>query len=158
LALPVGSPWSPLLLQVSVLGWIDVVLNLCPILELDGYWAVADALDRPHLRTESYRAVRELFTGTRPSSVPMALFGLASIVAGMGLIALSVWLWAHVYTGLIVETWGSGLLGRIAVAVWLTPTLLGLVASFVGWVKGFIVTRSHNSDDPQQRETGGEKQ
>jgi Zn-dependent protease len=58
LALPVGSPWSPLLLQVSVLGWIDVVLNLCPILELDGYWAVADALNRPHLRAESYGAMR----------------------------------------------------------------------------------------------------
>jgi hypothetical protein len=54
----------------------------------------------------------------------MALFGLASIVAGIVLIGVSVWLWAHIYTGLIVETWGSELLGRAAVAVWLTPTLL----------------------------------
>jgi len=52
------GPWQTLLLQLAVLVWLEVLMNLVPLLELDGYWALADALNRPHLRSDSLAAVR----------------------------------------------------------------------------------------------------
>ena len=134
-ALPGSSPWRAVLIQISVLLWIDVLVNLCPVLELDGYWAVADWLDRPNLRAQSHEAILRLFRHGDITSWTIACYGLVSLSAGLALMALSAWLWITVYADLVVETWHQGAVGKAAVAVWLGPTVLGLGASAAGYLK-----------------------
>lgn len=131
-----NTPYGHLLWQMSVLLWVDVLVNLCPFLELDGYWALSDLLDRPNLRRDSKAAIVALWRREhRPDSLGLAAYGVVSILFGLALVASSCWIWFSTYAGLVESTWAGGLFGKTAVTFWLAPTLLGGLASFVGLVR-----------------------
>ena len=43
------ATWAVVLREFAVLGYLNIIINAVPLLELDGYWFLADALDRPTL-------------------------------------------------------------------------------------------------------------
>ena len=66
---------SPLLAivfwRVSVLGLVGVAVNLAPILEVDGHWALADLLDEPDLAPRARRSLA-LATARAATRGPLA--------------------------------------------------------------------------------------
>jgi putative peptide zinc metalloprotease protein len=58
-ALPVGSGGAKaILLELALFNYASVLLNLNPLLEYDGYYALMDYLDRPSLRRDCLRWLR----------------------------------------------------------------------------------------------------
>jgi putative peptide zinc metalloprotease protein len=53
-----GFPLNPLLFQFAFLTYITVFLNLNPLLELDGYYLLMDAIEIPSLRRKSLEFLR----------------------------------------------------------------------------------------------------
>jgi putative peptide zinc metalloprotease protein len=54
-----GWPLSAILFQVTLVGYVGVLMNLAPFLELDGYFLLMDWLEIPLLRIKSVAFVRE---------------------------------------------------------------------------------------------------
>jgi putative peptide zinc metalloprotease protein len=53
-ALLIGSgPWAAVLWQFVLVSWWIVTVNLNPLFEFDGYYALSDWLDRPNLRRQA---------------------------------------------------------------------------------------------------------
>jgi putative peptide zinc metalloprotease protein len=80
---------------VALYNYFSVVANLNPLLELDGYYALSDALDRPRLRQDSlgwlgrwWRTDRS-WAAARGHRVEL-LFGLSAVVYAIGLAAATV--------------------------------------------------------------------
>ena len=54
-------------MEFTALAYLSVLLNLVPLLELDGYWFLADALDRMEKgRGEPYPPRQSQLRGGRP--------------------------------------------------------------------------------------------
>lgn len=137
-----SSPWAGLLYLIAVRLWIDVALNLSPVLDLDGYWALADALDRPQLRSESLHAISHLARGdAAPVNLALACYGLLSVLFGLASIGVSIWLWTTIYAEMVFSTWSAGLTGRFAVVAFVAPLLLGTIASVAGTAVASLRTR-----------------
>src|SRR5205807_4643397 len=47
--------------RFAVLNYVSVLMNLVPLLELDGYWLLAEAIDMPDLRPRSLKFLRHDF-------------------------------------------------------------------------------------------------
>jgi Zn-dependent protease len=60
--------WSLAIGNYAICLW-----NLNPLIELDGYYALADVLDRPNLRSDAFRALRQRC----PSRIELAYAGAA---------------------------------------------------------------------------------
>jgi hypothetical protein len=58
--------WGIVLREFAVLGYLNIVINSVPLLELDGYWILADALDRPTLQRDARQAWLRSCIGGRP--------------------------------------------------------------------------------------------
>ena len=76
------------------------VLNLLPILELDGYHVLVDALDTPLLRQRSLafvrgQALRKIRRRAKwtPAEIGLATFGVVAIVISLGTLAFSLLIW-----------------------------------------------------------------
>ena len=51
------ATWAVVLREFAVFGYLNIIINAMPLLELDGYWFLADALDRPTLQRDARRAL-----------------------------------------------------------------------------------------------------
>ncbi|XAS71612.1 daptide biosynthesis intramembrane metalloprotease [Micrococcaceae bacterium Sec5.1] len=87
--LPASSVKDAVLLY-GVICWAVAILNLFPFIKLDGYVALMSALDIPHLRQKSVKALADVIgsrvLGARASFRGNGLlpwFGLASFIAGV---------------------------------------------------------------------------
>ncbi len=129
--LPDG-PWTPLLQLVALGQWIVVAFNLAPILKLDGYWAAADLLDQPDLYAQSGRAVIQLLRGRRdPKTIGLAGYALISAAAGVAAICLTVSIWTNHYFHILGQVWNQGPFGIVAVCLFVTPALSGVITGLV---------------------------
>ncbi|BCW07998.1 daptide biosynthesis intramembrane metalloprotease [Arthrobacter sp. NtRootA1] len=88
--LPASSIKDAALLY-GVICWAVAILNLFPFIKLDGYVALMSAVDIPHLRQKSVKALADVvgsrLLGARSTfrgSGLLPWFGLASSVAGVG--------------------------------------------------------------------------
>jgi len=54
---------TPVLFQIAAIGYLGVLLNLTPFLELDGYYILMDWLEIPLLRKKSFSFLRERLLG-----------------------------------------------------------------------------------------------
>ena len=52
------SPWNPLVFKLSVVSYAALFMDLNPLFELDGYFALADWLEIPDLRARSLSFIR----------------------------------------------------------------------------------------------------
>lgn len=99
------------------------IQNLLPILDLDGYVVLVDALDAPLLRQRALafvrvgapRKLRRRERWTR-GEVLLAAYGALAVAASLGTIALGVWVWEGRLAGLVRELLATGPLGVLALA------------------------------------------
>jgi putative peptide zinc metalloprotease protein len=112
---------------VTALAYLDVLVNLLPVLGLDGYWILADLLDRPALREEAAEAARELFRRPRP----LAAYALLSWLLGLAMIASSTALWWGLFGGVNLALWHGGVAHQ-ALAAWMLLPQLGTALHLLG--------------------------
>ncbi len=99
---------SGICFQVAFGLYLNTLYNLNPLMPLDGYQALADALRMPRLREEalSYftRGIwRDLRQGRRPGlkGVGMAVYGVASLVGMVLMLGLAGLMWRSRLGGLV---------------------------------------------------------
>ncbi len=122
------------------------VLNMLPILELDGYHVLVDLLDAPMLRQRAIafarasvvRKLRRHERWTR-SELGLALYGLLAIATSFVFIALSLALWDARLRAVATEllaTGPAGVLGLgLLVVVFVGPLVIALAGIGVGWAR-----------------------
>jgi putative peptide zinc metalloprotease protein len=124
---------------------IATLLNLNPLLQLDGYFILVDWLRIPDLRRRALTYLRGAFWQTvgrrelqreeRAYSIYGALSSLSVIVA----IVVAIQLWNRLLVGTIRSLWQTGapLQRAIAAVLFLVPSVAIVVAvSFVGYTVG----------------------
>ncbi len=129
---------SALLYKFTVLAYLAVFMNSLPMLELDGYWILADALQIPDLRPRSIAFVRhdlarklwrrERFTSREAG---LALYGVVGITFTIFSFYTAYFFWEAVFGGLVGRLWAGGTTTRlILIALGLFvggPLIRGLV-------------------------------
>ncbi|MEX2457611.1 MAG: cyclic nucleotide-binding domain-containing protein [Actinomycetota bacterium] len=115
---------APLLSKFTVLAYLNIFLNSLPLLELDGYWILADALQIPDLRPRSLAFVRHelprrLFRWERLSRVEglLALYGVVGFLFTVFSFYTAYFFWEAVFGGLVRSLWDGGATGRVVLLV-----------------------------------------
>jgi len=141
-ALP-GTLQGELAFKAASLFVFQFVFNLLPILELDGYHVLVDALDAPFLRqralwfvrTAAPRKLRARAKWSR-DEIGLAAFGATAIVTSVLTLALSILLWRSRITVAARELLAVGPVGivvfGILVLVFVGPLAVAVIARFVG--------------------------
>ena len=122
------------------------VLNLLPILDLDGYHVVVDALDAPLLRQRAlafargqvFRKLRRRSRWTR-EEIGLAIFGGFAIVTSLATLLFSVVIWRSRIVIAANELLSLGAVGVLILAlialVFIGPIAIALAARGVGAVR-----------------------
>lgn len=130
---------APILYKFALLNYFVIFLNLVPLLELDGYWILADLIQVPDLRPRSLQFIRydlwrklggrERFT---KQEVGLALYGTLGVVFTIFAVFTSGYFWEEVFGGLVRQLWNGGPVTRlllVAVGLFVAgPVLRGLIA------------------------------
>ena len=118
---------SEILLLAAALIWLDVLFNVVPLLELDGYWILADWLDRPELRRESLQAAWRTVRRPREYS-GLGLYGIVSIVFGGALLLVAVSSWWLIVGDVVRELVSRGAVGLLVCVPFVLPLVMSWVA------------------------------
>ncbi|TMC07050.1 MAG: cyclic nucleotide-binding domain-containing protein [Chloroflexi bacterium] len=148
-----GGVVGSIAFQGASLFTFQLVLNLVPILELDGYHVLVDVLDMPFLRQRSMAfartaIIRKLRRRERwsPGEVGLAVFGAIAISTSLLVLIFSLALWQSRVATAAKELFGHGPAGVLALAllvlVFVGPLLLVLAARLVGAVRTFTRLRN----------------
>jgi len=130
---------SPFLFTWAVLNYFVILLNLIPLLELDGYWILSDLIQVPDLRPRSLQFIRyDLWRKLRgreritKQEVGLGLYGFVGVAFTILSFYTAYFFWETVFGGLVTDLWNGGLLGRLlllALGLFLVgPVLRGLIA------------------------------
>ncbi|WP_407651432.1 zinc metalloprotease [Actinoplanes sandaracinus] len=138
--------------RLAVLGVVDVVANLAPILRVDGHWALADLLDEPDLGSRARSALGDLLRRRRrrdpmtPAWLPW--YGAISLTCGVGLLAASAWVFWWAAADLVIALF-TGNLAEIVVGVLLVaPIVASVLFSTLGLLLEVVLSRHALTDDP----------
>jgi CRP-like cAMP-binding protein/Zn-dependent protease len=114
------SAASPILYKFALLNYFVIFLNLVPLLELDGYFMLADAIRVPELRPRSLQFIRydlwhklrrrERFTKQEVGFGLYAVLGIAFTILS---ILWSIYFWKEVFGELVSALWEGGAGGRL---------------------------------------------
>lgn len=124
----------------SFVGVFKALVNLCPLVELDGYYLLVDLTERPMLRARSLAFVRGPFWRKLMARERLdgderlfALFGLGSILGTLGIIAFAALTWQLRLWPLFREAWESGRVPeRVAVIAAAAVALAFALVIFAG--------------------------
>jgi len=112
------------------LNYFLIFLNLIPLLELDGYFILSDALGMPDLRPRSLSFIRnDLFRKVRArehfhtNEVGLLLYGIFGVLFSLLALYSGGLYWKELFGGFVSSMWRAGLPTRI---------LLLILALFVG--------------------------
>jgi CRP-like cAMP-binding protein len=132
---------SGLLYRFALLNYFVIFLNLVPLLELDGYWILSDAIQVPDLRPRSLAFIRfELWRKLRRrerftrQEAGLGLYGTLGVAFTIFAFATSAFFWKEVFGGLVAALWSAGVIGRVllvALIVFVTGPLLRGAVAFV---------------------------
>ncbi|WP_319430027.1 hypothetical protein [Mycobacterium sp. RTGN5] len=125
--------WAIVFWRLAILSIVDMMINLAPVLQVDGHWALADWLDEPDLAIRARAALgAALRRRPHPGQRWLATYGAVSLVAGVGLLAVMVTVfWAN--AGALVVNLFSGGAAEIAIGVYyVAPVTLGILFSLAG--------------------------
>ncbi|HUG05119.1 MAG TPA: cyclic nucleotide-binding domain-containing protein [Candidatus Limnocylindria bacterium] len=148
-----GGIAGGLAFKAASLFAFQLVLNLLPILELDGYHILVDLLDAPFLRQRSMAFARNTVVRKlrrrehwTPNEIGLGLYGVLAIVTSLLMIVLALAIWrARVATAtgelLALGAFGPLLLAAI-VLVFVGPLLVAVAARAVGAVRIVAGTRA----------------
>ena len=129
------------LYRFVVLNYFVLLLNLIPLLELDGYWILTDLIRVPDLRPRSLAfmrhdlwhklARRERFTR---AELGLGLYGTVGVAFAVFCLVSAVFFWRNTFGGAVAKLWDLGPLGVVALFVFvgvLAGPLLGLLVQIV---------------------------
>jgi putative peptide zinc metalloprotease protein len=122
--------------RIAIIGIVDIVTNLLPILHLDGHWALADYLDEPELASRARAAFGSTLRGQTRSAGPrwLAIYGAVSFFGGLALLVGGALVWWSVASDLIRALF-SGSIGEIIVGIILIgPFAASTVLSALGLI------------------------
>ena len=130
---------APFLFRFALLNLFIILLNLIPLLELDGYWILTDTIQVPDLRPRSLEFIqhdlwhklraRERFS---PQEVGLALYGVVGSLFAVFVLWTAFYFWRAQFGGIVQSLWDGGTLSRV---------LLALLAVFVAGplIRGAVV-------------------
>jgi len=160
-----GTLGGELAFKAASLFVFQFVFNLLPILELDGYHVLVDALDAPLLRqramwfvrTAALRKVRARAKWTG-EEIGLAAFGGTAIVTSLATLILSILLWRSRIVVAASELLAGGPVGvlvlAILVLVFVGPLAVAVIARLVGIAKTSISLAGARSRATAAREHG----
>jgi CRP-like cAMP-binding protein/Zn-dependent protease len=139
--------------QGASLFTFQLVMNLLPILELDGYHVLVDLLDAPFLRQRSMAFARTAIPRKlrrrerwKRGEIGLALFGALAIVTSLLVLVFSLTLWQTRVATAAAELFTRGPIGVLAlgglVLVFVGPLLVALAARVVGGIRTFTRLRT----------------
>ncbi len=137
LALPLWAG-GPIVLKIATLAYVSALFNLNPLLELDGYYALCDHLDRPTLRRDALNFLwRDLWGRLRrrqplsPQERLYTTYGLLSLLYLAVVVGLVVLFWRAQVARMGADLLRRGVAGKVT---------LGVLAALVGgpllWLVG----------------------
>jgi len=161
-ALP-GTLAGELAFKAASIFVFQFVFNLLPILELDGYYVLIDALDAPFLRQRAMwfvrsAAVRKLRARAKwtKEEIGLALFGVTAIVTSVLTLVLSILLWRSRIVIAAQELLATGAVGvvifALLVLVFVGPLAVAVIARVVGIVRTSVTLASARSRAAAARE------
>jgi CRP-like cAMP-binding protein/Zn-dependent protease len=129
---------SETLYRYAVLNYIVILMNLIPLLELDGYWLLTDLIQVPDLRPKSLSFVRNDFLHKLRSRERLTrqewgltAYAIVGTIFTVFSFYTSYFYWKTIFGGLIARLWNGGLVTRVillALAVYvLGPMVRGLL-------------------------------
>jgi CRP-like cAMP-binding protein/Zn-dependent protease len=111
---------APTLYTFAVLNYLVLFMNLVPLLELDGYWILSDAIQVPDLRPMSLSFIRhdlwhklarrERFT---PQQVGLALYGIIGVLFTVFSFYTAYFFWEEVFGAFVRRMWNAGPVPRL---------------------------------------------
>jgi CRP-like cAMP-binding protein/Zn-dependent protease len=127
-----------LLYKFAILNYYVIFLNLIPLLELDGYWMLADAIQVPDLRPRSIAFVRsEMWHKLRSherfqrQEIFLGLYGVVGIAFTILTSVLGLLLWKSIFGQLVIDLWNKSfatkLLMILLVLFFAGPAIRGLI-------------------------------
>jgi CRP-like cAMP-binding protein/Zn-dependent protease len=121
---------SSVLYKFAVLNYFVLFMNLVPLLELDGYWILSDAIQVPDLRPRSLAFIRhdlahKLRIRERFSKVEvgLALYGIIGVAFAAFSFYTGYFFWREIFGSLIARMWEGGPIARLMLV------LLGLLVA-----------------------------
>ncbi|MBI2325404.1 MAG: cyclic nucleotide-binding domain-containing protein [Chloroflexi bacterium] len=139
----------------------QLVLNLLPILDLDGYHILVDVLDAPLLRQRALAFARarlpvkirrrERWSATE---ILLAAYGVLALFASIATLAFAALVWNSRIAPLAAELTATGLVGAVVLGVILVafvgPILVQLAIRGAGWARTALgALRSRRGRDAQ---------
>jgi CRP-like cAMP-binding protein len=132
---------SETLYRYTVLAYLNIFLNLIPILELDGYFMLSDWLRTPDLRPRSVEFLRHDFLHklrTRErftrNDLGLLVYGLLGVVGSILLLISGYIFWRILFGGLVVSLWNGGIETRVILILLglflLNPVIRGTIRVF----------------------------
>jgi CRP-like cAMP-binding protein/Zn-dependent protease len=129
---------SETMYKFAVLNYLVVIMNLIPLLELDGYYILADLIEIPDLRERSLVFMRrDLFHKLRTREhfskrdAGLALYGVLGIAFTIFSLYTAYYYWQTVFGDLVSRLWQQGPVTRILLVVLAAfiagPLLRGLI-------------------------------
>jgi hypothetical protein len=137
--------------RLAVLGLLDIAVNLAPILQVDGHWALADLLDEPDLGTRARSALGDVVRRRRDPQTPAWLpwYGAFSLTCGIGLLALSAWVFWWAADELVLALF-HGSVAEIAVGVLLVaPIVASVLFSTLGLLLEVALSQRAPAAEPE---------
>jgi CRP-like cAMP-binding protein len=130
---------APTLYHFVFLNYYVLLLNLTPMLELDGYFILSDVIRVPDLRPRSLAFVRhdawnKLRARERFSASDLGLFLYGTVGVAFTIFCLfsAFWFWKRNFGGLLSTLWDTGPVGVIGLVVLVAflagPIIRGIIA------------------------------
>jgi len=138
-----GPTVGPFLFKFSFFFYLGSLTNMNPLLELDGYYILMDALEIPNLRPNALRFVRGPLWKklTRREALSrqekvFTLYGVLSAAYTVFVILVVLYLWKTRLSAGLVSMWQSeGIIGKLIVSAGVVaigvPLAYGLVAGLI---------------------------
>lgn len=140
--------------RLAILGLVDIGINLFPVLQVDGHWALADWLDEPDLGPRARRALGLAMRRQLPADQrTLAAYGAISLTVGFTLLAtLGYAFW--ITTGDLVIALFTGNAAQIAIGIYYVgPLALGILFSTLGLLLECFASLAHTPDPSPEANT-----
>jgi CRP-like cAMP-binding protein/Zn-dependent protease len=114
-----GTYLAAFLYRFALINYFVILMNLIPLLELDGYWIFADFIQVPDLRKRSLQFVqgdiwhklrtRESFS---KQELGLAAYGTIGIAFTVFSFYTAYFFWQRIFGGIVTSLWAGGLVSR----------------------------------------------
>ena len=149
------ASFSPLLFTFCALNYFLIFENLIPLLELDGYFILAEAIEVPDLRERSLQFIEhdvwhKLRTraGFSKQEIGLGVYAVVGVLFTIFSVWVAIFFWEAIFGGLVSGLWNGGTGSRL---------LLLLLALFLAGpaIRGFDHPRPNDAQTgPSARAEG----